>query len=190
MKALTRTFSYLLALLSTLLPLYPSSGKIRTMLFPLKLTAGALSPFLALAGSLGALLGLLRRDPKSTAAGLYAAILATRHIRRVTASHHGFERAFGPGWASRIPPEMRSRMLPHRWSLVRPEPPRIPWHRDLVFDTHRETGAPLLADLWEPPPGTPHSGLAIIYLHGSGWHYADKDLGTRYFSGTWRPRAT
>ena len=39
----------------------------------------------------------------------------------------------------------------------------------------------MLADVWQPPQDVPHTGLAIIFLHGSGWAYADKDFGTRYF---------
>jgi acetyl esterase/lipase len=51
----------------------------------------------------------------------------------------------------------------------------------VAFGTHRETGDPLLCDLWQPPDDVPPTGLGIIYLHGSAWHYSDKDVGTRPF---------
>lgn len=35
--------------------------------------------------------------------------------------------------------------------------------------------------MWEPPLWIERTGMAIIYLHGSGWHYGDKDMGTRPF---------
>jgi acetyl esterase/lipase len=44
-----------------------------------------------------------------------------------------------------------------------------------------ETGDPLLCDIWQPPDGVPHTGIGVIYLHGSAWHYLDKDVGTRRF---------
>lgn len=51
----------------------------------------------------------------------------------------------------------------------------------MIFGTHRETGDPLLCDLWQPPDDVPPTGLGIIFLHGSAWHYLDKDMGTRPF---------
>ncbi len=39
----------------------------------------------------------------------------------------------------------------------------------------------MLADIWQPPVGVEPSGVAYIYLHGSGWFVLDKDVGTRTF---------
>jgi acetyl esterase/lipase len=43
------------------------------------------------------------------------------------------------------------------------------------------TGEDILVDVWSPPRSITPSGLGIVFLHGSGWHYADKDFGTRHF---------
>jgi len=116
-------------------------------------------------------------------AGLFGAAVATRHVVKVTAPNDngGFARAFGARWRSRIPPELRARMLPRRYTPIPTDPPQVPWQRDVVVGTHVETGDPLLADLWRPPDGVPRTGLTVIYLHGSAWHYLDKDMGTRRF---------
>ncbi len=151
------------------------------VLWGVKMMAGALTPFLALVGGLAALLGWVRRDRKAVGMGLLGAAVAVRHIVRVVAPHDGFARVFGPDWESRIPPDVRARMLPRRYTFRPEDPPPVPGQRDVVFGTHIETGDPLLCDLWLPPADAPHTGLAVIYLHGSAWHYLDKDMGTRRF---------
>jgi len=151
------------------------------ILWGAKMMAGALTPFLALAGWLGAIIGLRRRDRQAVWAGLFGAAVAVRHVVRVIAPHDGFVRAFGSDWQSRIPPDLRARMLPQRYTPAPGDPPQAPWQRDVVLGAHVETGAPLLCDVWQPPDGAPRTGLAVIYLHGSAWHYLDKDVGTRRF---------
>jgi acetyl esterase/lipase len=145
------------------------------------LLTGALTPFLALAGGLGALISLKRKDRKAVWAGLFGAAVAARHVIRVTARHDGFARAFGADWWWRIPPDLRARMLPQRYTPLPADPPEVPWQRNVVFGIHVETGDPLLCDVWQPPDGVARTGLAVIYLHGSAWHYIDKDMGTRRF---------
>ncbi|MEE8389351.1 MAG: alpha/beta hydrolase [Anaerolineae bacterium] len=151
------------------------------ILWGVKLMAGALTPFLALAGGLGALIGWMHRDRKVVWAGLFGVAVAARHVVKVTAPHDGFARAFGSDWWWRIPPDLRARMLPERYTPLPGDPPRVPWQRDVVFGTHVETDDPLLCDVWQPPDGVSRTGLAVIYLHGSAWHYIDKDMGTRRF---------
>lgn len=146
-----------------------------------KLLAGALTPIAAVAGGLSAMLGLFTGNLAATSAGLFGATIASRYIRKVAAPHDGFERAFGPDWRMRIPPALKARMLQVRWSPEIAQPPDVPWQRDVVFGAWPATGEPLLCDVWQPPGDTPHTGLGIIYLHGSGWHYLDKDVGTRPF---------
>jgi acetyl esterase/lipase len=143
--------------------------------------ASACSPILALAGGVGATIGLRHKNRPAIWTGLFGAAVAVRHVAKVTAPHGGFARAFGPDWQSRIPPELQARMLHKRWTPVPQNPPEVLWQRDVVFGAHLETGDPLLADLWQPPDDVPRTGLAVIYLHGSGWHFQDKDTGTRYF---------
>ncbi len=68
-----------------------------------KLWAGAWAPFLAMAGILGAVLGVVSRDYYSLVAGLLGAALEFRHILIVTRRQDGLTRAFGAGWEQRIP---------------------------------------------------------------------------------------
>lgn len=183
MKKASRILSYLSALLGalTLAPIKPGWGAV--WLWGPKILAGALTPFLALAGGLGALIGLGRRDRWAVWTGLFGAAVAVRHVVKVTAPNDGggFDQAFGVNWQSRIRPDLRARMLPKRYTPIPADPPRVSWQRDVIVGTHVETGDPLLADLWRPPDGVPRTGLAIIYLHGSAWHYFDKGIGTRRF---------
>jgi len=145
-----------------------------------KALAGALTPFLAVAGGLGALLGMLSGDRPARLAGAAGAVIAARHVVRVTAPHRQIDRAAGER-GREIPPALRARMLPARFAPWPKDPPPVPWQRDVVIGSHVETGDPLLADVWRPPEGVPPTGLAVIYLHGSAWHYLDKDVGTRRF---------
>ncbi len=148
-----------------------------------KLLAEALSPFVTLAGAVGALLGLLIRSPLAFLTGAAGALLSGRYVKGVLQPPEGFERTFGEDWEARIPPERRERMLPSRWQPGLPEGPEPRWERDVVFWTlpavEGEAERELLCDLWLPPEGIAPSGLAFIYLHGSGWHFIDKDVGTR-----------
>ncbi|HOQ99843.1 MAG TPA: alpha/beta hydrolase [Anaerolineae bacterium] len=57
---------------------------------------------------------------------------------------------------------------------------RLRWLRDVPFCTPPSAGRPLLCDIWQPPQGVAPSGLAIVYLHSSSWHLADKDVWTRH----------
>jgi acetyl esterase/lipase len=113
-------------------------------------------------------------------------LLSGTYVRRVLGARADFAAAFGSDWRTRIPPGLERRMLRRRWSVGLPKasPPR--WERDVVYWTlpggaNGDGGRrrPLLCDLWRPRAGTPPSGLALVYLHGSAWHYSDKDRGTR-----------
>jgi acetyl esterase/lipase len=179
MKKPSRILSYLSALLSGL-TLFRLRGKW-TILWGAKMVAGAVTPFLALAGWLGALIGLRHKDRKAVWIGLFGAAVAVQHVSRVIAPHDGFVQAFGSDWQSRIRPDLRARLLPKRYTPMPGDPPQVPWQRNLVLGTHVESGDPLLCDVWQPPDGVPRTGLAVVYLHGSAWHYLDKDMGTRRF---------
>jgi acetyl esterase/lipase len=181
MRTLARLLSYGSALLGTLTLVRIQSPWQAILLWVPKLLASACSPFLALEGTLGALLSVLARDPRAAVAGLVGAVLSMRHVAQVTAPHTGFEEALGPDWQARIPPERRTGMLRSRYDPLHPAPAGVLWDRDVVVGLHQETGDPLLADLWQPPAGVRRSGLAVIYLHGSGWHLQDKDQLTRPF---------
>ncbi len=182
MKRVLRLITMAAAWLALLANVSLPDGRLLPFLAIPKGFAGPLSPFLALIGLKGTLLALWRRDWLSLAAGLSALLLARRHIQNVTAPHEEFTFAFGPDWQKRIPPHLQWRLRAKRYDL-RPLPtPTPPTSPDTIIGCHQETGEPLLADIWQPPSGTPHTGIGIIYLHGSGWHYMDKD-----FQGTTRP---
>jgi acetyl esterase/lipase len=72
-------------------------------------------------------------------------------------------------------------MLPYPWTVLWRVCAEFRWQQDVPIGKHLETGEELLADLWLPAETTTNSGIGIIYLHGSGWHYASKDFGTRHF---------
>lgn len=175
MKALARILSFF-SLGLGILNRTCVRGTPAVLLTLLKLPAGALSPLLALVGAVGAALGLVKRDPVAVGTGLLGTALAVRHVRRVVRPHDGFAGAFGRDWPAQIPARLRPLLHPSRYTPLPPDPPEAPWQRDVVIGMHHETGDPLLADLWEPPAGVSRTGLAVIYLHGSGWHYLDKDF--------------
>jgi acetyl esterase/lipase len=182
MKISGRSLSVGSALLSSLTLLRLPNGPF-LYLWMLKAVSAALAPRLALLSAGGALLGLLAGDRVATLAGLWGVFVGARHVALVAEDHQGFEEAFGPAWLAQIPREQRARMRTQRFAPLHPPPPAGPRQNDVVIASNRDTGRPVLADLWQPPPGVPRSGLGVIYLHGSGWHYLDKDKGTRGFFG-------
>jgi acetyl esterase/lipase len=107
--------------------------------------------------------------------------VAACHTAQVSAPHDGFELAFGRDWTSRIPPELEARLRPTRYMPWRPSVPPVSWQPDVVIGRRPETGDALLCDMWGPAEEAQRTGLAVIYLHGSAWHYGDKDKGTRHF---------
>ncbi len=178
-RCLLTAVTYLSALLSalTLFPLRRLGGW-GIALGPVKRVASALSLRLAIAGGLGALAGLARLDLKAALAGLFGAAAAARHVRRVAAPHTAFEEAFGPDWRARIPPDLAARMLSHRWALTLGlSAPYVAY--DLSYSTWPKTEEDLSCALWPPLKSARRTGLAILYLHGGGWHYGDKNRGTR-----------
>ena len=66
------------------------------------------------------------------------------------------------------------------WFLKMKAEPEPSWERDIPFWTIPGTDRQLLCDLWRPADSKV-SGLAFIYLHGSGWAALDKDVGTKSF---------
>lgn len=178
LKSLAAVFSFLSAGLGAL-HFYRAKSTPGTLLSVPKMVAGAFSPFLALMGSVGSILGAILGAPLTAVAGALGALLSGQYLGRVLARHGGFERAFGDDWKARIPSQKRERMLPRRWQLGLPEVPQPRWERDIPFWVIPGTDRELLCDLWRPPLDVEPSGLAFVYLHGSGWHFVDKDVGTR-----------
>ncbi len=172
---------FLSFILSLMTIIRPSAGWSRLALFVPKLFSGSFILICGLLGWCTAVVGwLIGRDAFSLIFGFAALIISARHIYRI------LERAKRVG--IRIDTD---RTLPDtQTSMRRPisilsyaltSPKEYTWKRDVQIGTHVGTDGNLLADVWSPSTGIHHSALGIIYLHGSGWHYADKDFCTRPF---------
>ncbi len=144
-----------------------------------KLLVSALSPFVALMGLLAAVLGLLTRAPFAIGAGLFGFVVSGRYVWRVVSAAGDFDAAFGPDSLARITPAQKERMLRRRWSLRPAKPPEPRSEQNVPLWTISGSDRQLLCDIWQPPAAVPPSGLAFVYLHGSGWHFLDKDFATR-----------
>ena len=179
MKNLARFLSFLSAFAGLLLFFRSPTGVLGGAMWLPKLLAGAWAPFLALAGGLGAVIGWLGKDRKAAWVGILGALLGIRHTVRVTAPHDHFSQAFGVDWEARIPPELRFRLPKSRYRLIQPGFPPVPGLRDVQIGISGAAQEPLLCDIWEPPAHVPHTGLAVIYLHGGLWQAVDKDFLTQ-----------
>jgi acetyl esterase/lipase len=179
LEIIARIFSYfsLFVCLWTLIK-SPPGGWGGVVWLP-KLWAGAWAPFLAILGFIGANLGWFSKDYITVFAGLLAAVLGIRHAFIVTRGHDQFARAFGDKWEERIPSGLRARLGSKRYRLVQPAPPVVPGQCNVDLGRSGKTDQPLLVDIWEPPQCVPHTGLALIYLHGGLWQALDKDFLTQ-----------
>ena len=147
-----------------------------------KLIAGALSPYWAIMGAVGAVLGGVYKAPWAIPMGIVGAGMMIWYIWQCTRDHDGFAKAFGAGWADQIQPQQAKLMVQKRWTwfLKMKASPEPSLERDVAFWTIPDTERELLCDIWRPANGNV-SGLAFIFLHGSGWAMGDKDFGTRPF---------
>ena len=148
----------------------------------IKLAASALSILWMGLGVIGAVLGGVYQAYWTIPVGMVGSGVMFWYIWRNTRGHDGFEKAFGPGWEEKITPQQVRWMVKRRWQLFvkmkgSPEPIL---EKDLVFWKIKGTDREILCDLWRPAEEN-ISGLAIIFLHGSGWTAGDKDFGTRPF---------
>ena len=178
MRTVVRALGYGSALLGAMALVRSPRGVAGGIVWLPKLWAQAWAPFVAIAGAVGALYGLVRGDRGALVGGLLGALAGVRYTARVTARHGGFEAAFGPDRLARIPPGLGTGLPRHRYRLVQPAPPDAVRQADVVVG---RWGAdrPLLADLWWPPNDVASSGLAVIFLHGSLWQALDKDFLSR-----------
>ena len=144
-----------------------------------KLWASAWTPFLAVLGLLGAWLGWVSTDTGAIWAGLLGAVLGIRHASVVTRPHDGFAWAYGAGREGRIPSVLKERLKSKRYQFIQPAPPVVPGQRNVNLGNSGKTEEPLLCDIWGPPEGIPHTGLALIYFHGGAWQAFDKDFLTQ-----------
>jgi len=150
-------------------------------IFP-KMIAAALSPYWAIIGAAGALIGWLYAALWAIPMGIVGAGLMIWYVWRCTRDHKGLEDAFGADWKHQIPHQQAKNMIRRRWSpfLRMNASPEPTWERDVPFWTIPGTDQQLLCDLWRPASDDV-SGLALIYLHGSAWTILDKDFLSRPF---------
>ncbi len=154
---------------------------INTVFFT-RLAAAALSPYWAVMGLVGAVLGWVYSALWAVPMGIMGAGMVIWYVWRCTRNHQGFEKAFGADWTDKIPPEGAKQMGQNRWTWflrmkISPEPC---FERDITFWTLPDTGRELLCDIWRPADDN-ISGLALVYIHGGGWVAGDKDFLTRPF---------
>ncbi len=147
-----------------------------------KLIAGALSPYWAISGLIGAVLGWVHQAYWAIPPGIIGAATMIWFVWNSTRDHTGFENAFGTDWSDQIPPEQARKMLQKRWTwyLKMKASPGTVWERDVVYWTIPENDRQLLCDIWGRNDGKV-SGLGIIFIHGGGWTSMDKDMLTRPF---------
>jgi acetyl esterase/lipase len=147
-----------------------------------KLYAGALSPYWAILGAAGALIGWVYGALWAVPMGVLGAGMMIWYVWQCTRDHDGFENAFGAGWSDLIPAEGARRLVNKRWTwfLKMKASPEPSIERDIPFWTIPGTDRQLLCDVWQPANGDV-SGLALIFFHGSGWAAGDKDWLTRPF---------
>ncbi len=144
-----------------------------------KMVANSLAPYIAVIAAISAILGSIFWAPLAIVSGWASVLILLVYVARVTASHAGFEMAFGPGWIDTISSEQRQRLPPRRWTWWPSPLPAERCERNIPFWTIPDSHRQLLCDIWQPPTGTRPSGLALIYLHTGEWHFGDKDFGTR-----------
>jgi acetyl esterase/lipase len=168
-------------ILTSITLIRPRTGWGRIALFIPKLFSGS---FIFLSGVAGLLVAitawLINQDRLSLVLGFSASLIAFRYIYRI------FRRGLDVGRATEancptVDNDSRGTMLSSPWVIIWKEQADVAWQRDVQIGQHIETGGKILADLWYPSDQTNHSGLGLIFFHGSGWHYADKDFGTRHF---------
>lgn len=182
MNRFVRFLSVLLAFFAWLTNIKVPDGILLIPLTVFKIFASSFALIIAIFSATFTLFSLMKRDKKTFFFGMLGSILAVRHLRRATAVHQEFEFTFGPHWQAQIPHHLAWRLRKNRYTLQPLSSAAVPFVKDFVIGTHTETNDPLLADIWQPRNGTPHTGVGIIYLHGGGWHYFDKD-----FLGSTRP---
>jgi hypothetical protein len=110
MKTVARLLAFLSAAVSSLLyvriraPIDPLRGS----LWILRLLAEAITPFMALSGTVAAGLALLARSPMAMLTAMLGVVAAFCDVRRVTAPHAGFAQAFGEAWEEANAPEQQT----------------------------------------------------------------------------------
>jgi acetyl esterase/lipase len=144
-----------------------------------KMLALAYAPIILVLSTALAVVGAMSGSWSNAAPAGMAAIAALAVIVRVGSVRTDLSGALGGGWREHIPAERRVRMVSRWWAGPLPTSLEPRWQRDVPFATVPGAGRVLLCDVWQPPIGVASSGVAVVYMHGSGYVLLDKDCGTR-----------
>jgi acetyl esterase/lipase len=179
MAGLGTAVAFLLLLWLSLLYVPFRWRPVGIFLFTEKLFAVAYVPFIAAIATALAVAGAAFGSWWTAVPAGVAAVGALAVIVRVGSVRTDLSGALSAGWNERIPPERRARMVSRWWTGRLPSSPQPRLRQDVPFATVPGSDRVLLCDLWQPPVGVPPSGVAVVYLHGSGYYVFDKDFLTR-----------
>jgi acetyl esterase/lipase len=166
MKPFLTILAFISAINGVLLFIRPKDTSLNLLLWFPKMMAAALSPVIAISGALYALIGFLKRDWRLQLAGILGAVTAARFISKIPDGYQQFKSMFEADDAGATP--MRQKCA-------------VTFKPNQIIGMKQNGEKPFLADLWYPQEDCPHSGIGIIYSHGSGWRVGDKDMLTRPF---------
>ncbi|UCD98148.1 MAG: alpha/beta hydrolase [Chloroflexota bacterium] len=175
MKSMIKLQTYISMLFAVLLFISPQNRSVSTLLWFPKMIAGALSAVIGIIGGLGAFLGIAQRDWKLFEAGVFTAGLMGKFIADIPRTQAQFEpvaqvvQSTNQSSTRAVSPALKR-------GLAKPK-----FQQNIVIGEKPTSGKPFLADLWQPLPGMPSSGLGVIYIHGGGWRIGEKDMLTRHF---------
>ncbi len=174
MVILIRLISITSLVFTLVILIQPRSGWGRLLLFIPKLFAGSRIFFLGILGFVGAgLAWFFGKDILAISAGSIGVLIAARYIYRLIKSVRNA--------TADLTSIKKKGMLPFSWVIRWKERGEVRWIKDLQIGYFYGSREPVYADLWIPLESRETTGTGIIYLHGSGWHYADKNFGTSHF---------
>jgi acetyl esterase/lipase len=144
-----------------------------------KALAVAYAPFIATIAAALAVVGAVYRSWWIAVPAGLAAADAIVVVVRVGSVRVDLTGVLGADRDDRIPSRLRRQMVHRRWTGPIAKSPQPRLRQDVPFATVPGTGRVLLCDVWQPPTGVAPSGVAVVYLHGSGYVIFDKDFATR-----------
>jgi acetyl esterase/lipase len=144
-----------------------------------KALAVAYAPFIAAIATAVAVVGAGYRSWWIAVPAGLAAAGALVVVVRVGSVRVDLTGVLGADWDERIPSRLRRQMVHQRWTGPIAKSPQPRLRQDVAFATVPDDGRVLLCDVWQPPVGVAPSGVAVVYLHGSGYVIFDKDFATR-----------
>jgi acetyl esterase/lipase len=175
-----RLFAWVIAAISHVILLNPHNGPLHFLLWLPKLLADALSPLLIVLNAVMGVAGLKRRDWVMVLLGFVGTAVSLKHFTDVTTPHdNDFAEAFGADWASHIPASTKARLSRCRWQPIFKLQNRGTIEWDVEYGSNPDTPPEerLFADIMHPPDSVERSGLALIYVHGGGWAYGNRNIG-------------